>query len=226
MERKETTLTLLANMVDGVVIGDGSDENNIAFSDGVKVLSPKTWGSSDVVKISMPENVKLSFLDCEDLADAEGAEDLVCAKVIHITSDAAGQQGLMLIKEDSHVYSTDVWIYVKGVTEVAELPEEPPQDLPCAECFHRLNRCTIEVAGDDGTYVDHMTFPNDGSGVCNTICKNIGKTCVAAYFVSLNPSLEERDVATLPRTCHDLNREYNPFDFLEGYNPMAMCRCC
>ena len=92
--------------------------------------------------------------------------------------------------------------------------------------LNTLNACTLEMAGDDDHLVDYTTFPNDGSGVCNTICKNAGKKCIEAYMMGFSSSPNNRDVATIPRLCSHGNNEYNPFDYLEGYFPMAVCRCC
>ncbi len=98
------------------------------------------------------------------------------------------------------------------------------------DVLNMLNKCTLGFAGDNDHLVDYNTFPNNGAGVCNTICNNAGKTCVAAYFIAFSsywdPTNTDRDIATLPRLCSDNNHEYEPFDELTGYYPSAMCMCC
>lgn len=114
----------------------------------------------------------------------------------------------------------------------AALPpkSEPPTTI--SSVLARLNACTIEVVGDHDHFVSPATFPDDGSGVCNTICKNMDKVCIAAYAMGLSQSMHEngeydRDLATLPKLCKGNRDEYNmEVDALAGFNPMAVCNCC
>ena len=93
------------------------------------------------------------------------------------------------------------------------------------DVFEALGECELFAEGDNDHLVDYTTFSDDGTGVCNTICANEGKTCIsgtAAFF----ERDDDYDMSTYPTNCADGVNNYKPFDEVEGSYPMALCRCC
>ncbi len=91
--------------------------------------------------------------------------------------------------------------------------------------LNMLNECDLHSEGDNDHLVDYTTFSNDGSGVCNTICNDVGKTCIAASALFFDAQ-GDYDITTIPIECDNSNDQYRPFDEVEDYFSVASCTCC
>ncbi len=127
-----------------VVIGNGLDEEDIVFDNGVIVTSPEEMSSMDRLKLELPQEVLVEFEDCADLADSGNGS--ACERVIHFSS-TMNAEGFAIMGGDVTRFTEDVWVVVESVE--AEPSEPLCTDTDNGFDIYTKGKCVDETVNYD-----------------------------------------------------------------------------
>ncbi|MBU4352671.1 MAG: hypothetical protein KKA65_05490 [Nanoarchaeota archaeon] len=114
----------------GVLVGDGNDDEDVELTSGLEVKNPKQWSSNEKVRImSVPANddsasgqYTLEFKSDCDLSDAEGFEAHSMVHCIELFT--AKQDGFLL----GDIQAKEVYIFIREGAS-----EEPEETFPTCD---------------------------------------------------------------------------------------------